>query len=102
MFKNHFKTAIRNFSKNKLISVINLLGLSIGISAAIIVFLIIQYDYSFDTYEPGRNNIYRIVQENQKGKLLTPLCQWPGLSGKIFQVLKQCLQLCNTIIGTIW
>ena len=69
MFKNHFKTAIRNFSKNKLIAVINLLGLSIGISAAIIVFLIVQYDYSFDTYEPGRNNIYRIVQENQERKM---------------------------------
>lgn len=71
MFKNHFKTAIRNFSKNKLITVINLLGLSIGISAAIIVFLIIQYDYSFDTYESGRNNIYRIVQENQQRKIPT-------------------------------
>lgn len=69
MFKNFFKSAIRNFSKNKLTSAINLMGLSIGISAAIIVFLIIQYDYSFDTYEPGRNNIYRIVQENKERKL---------------------------------
>lgn len=61
MIKNYFKTALRTFSKNKVTTAINVLGLSIGISAALIIFMVIQYDFSFDKYEPGRENIYRIV-----------------------------------------
>ena len=63
MFKNYFKTALRTFSKNKVTTGINVLGLSIGISAALIIFMVIQYDFSFDKYEPGRENIYRIVTD---------------------------------------
>ena len=61
MFKNYFKTAWRNLMKNKVTSLINVLGLSIGISAALIIFMVVQYDFSFDKYEPGRERIYRIV-----------------------------------------
>ena len=52
MFKNYFKTALRTFSKNKATTAINLLGLSIGISAALIIFMVIQYDFNFDKYDP--------------------------------------------------
>ncbi|MDQ2751431.1 MAG: ABC transporter permease [Bacteroidota bacterium] len=68
MFKNYFKTAIRNFSKNKLTTIINVFGLSIGISAALIIYFIIQYDFSFDKHEPGRDRIYRIVTEGESWK----------------------------------
>ena len=61
MFKNYFKVALRSFKKNKLTTLINVFGLSIGISAALIIYFIIQYDFSFDKYEPDRDRIYRIV-----------------------------------------
>lgn len=64
MFKNYFKTAIRSFKKNKLTTFINVLGLSIGISAALIIFMMVEYDFSFDKYEPDKERIYRIVTEN--------------------------------------
>ncbi len=54
MFKNYFKTAIRKFTKNKVTTLINVLGLSIGISAALIIFMVVIYDFSFDKYEPGK------------------------------------------------
>ena len=63
MLRNYFKTALRNFGKNKIASLINVLGLSIGISAALIIFMMVDYDYSFDRYEPGADRIYRIVSE---------------------------------------
>ncbi|TAM99703.1 MAG: ABC transporter permease, partial [Chitinophagaceae bacterium] len=63
MFKNYFKTAIRNFWKNKVITAITVLGLAIGISAALVIYQIVRYDYSFDKYEPDRNRIYRIVTQ---------------------------------------
>lgn len=68
MFKNYFKTALRTFSKNKATTAINLLGLSIGISAALIIFMVIQYDFNFDKYEPGKENIYRIVTDGDGWK----------------------------------
>jgi hypothetical protein len=37
------------------------LGLSIGISAALVIFLIVHYEFSFDKFQPGRDRIYRVV-----------------------------------------
>jgi putative ABC transport system permease protein len=68
MIKNYFKTALRNFKKNKVTTLINVLGLSIGISAALIIFMMVQYDFSFDKYEPDNNRIYRIVSEGDGWK----------------------------------
>jgi ABC-type antimicrobial peptide transport system permease subunit len=68
MFKNYFKTAWRNFKKNKLTTAINVFGLSIGISAALIIYLIIQYSFSFDTYEGDKDRIYRVVTEGENSK----------------------------------
>lgn len=61
MFRNYFKIALRNFRSNKAFSAINIFGLAIGISASLVIFLIVQYDFSFDKFEQGRDRIYRIV-----------------------------------------
>src|SRR3954451_4917379 len=63
MFKNYFKTAWRNMMKNKIFSCINIAGLSIGISAALVIFLIVQHDYSFDKFEQDNDRIYRVVEK---------------------------------------
>lgn len=61
MLTNYFKTAIRNLRHNKAFSFINVLGLSIGISAALVIFLIVQYDFSFDRFHTNRDRIYRVT-----------------------------------------
>ncbi|MCW3112918.1 MAG: hypothetical protein JWR18_1314 [Segetibacter sp.] len=61
MFNNYFTIAIRNFLRNKTFSVINVLGLSIGISAALVMFLIVYYEFSFDKFVPDRDRVYRVV-----------------------------------------
>ena len=61
MFKNYFITAFRNIWRNKAFSVINVLGLSIGISASLIIFLIVYYEFSYDKFEKDNNRIYRVV-----------------------------------------
>ena len=57
---HYLKPSLRNLLKKKVITSINVLGLSIGISAALIIYLIVQYDFSFDRYEPDNARIYRI------------------------------------------
>jgi predicted permease len=61
MVKNYFKTAFRVYTRNKVFTAINVLGLSIGISAALIIFLIVQFEYSYDKVETDAHRTYRVV-----------------------------------------
>ena len=61
MFKNYFKTAFRNFWHNKIFSLINVLGLSIGISASLVIYLLVNYHFTFDKFEKDNDRIYRVV-----------------------------------------
>jgi predicted permease len=67
MIKNYLKIAFRNFWRNKTFSTINVLGLSIGISAALVIFLIVYYEFSFDKFEKDSDSIYRVVVEGKNG-----------------------------------
>jgi len=58
MIKNYFKTAWRNLRKNKVYSVINILGLAIGMAACIVIMLFVFYEKSFDRMHT--KNIYRL------------------------------------------
>ncbi|MEP6749227.1 MAG: ABC transporter permease [Bacteroidota bacterium] len=61
MIKNYFSVAFRNFWRNKTFSLINIFGLAIGISAALVIFLIVQYDFNFDKFHKDGDRIYRVV-----------------------------------------
>jgi putative ABC transport system permease protein len=64
MLKNYLTVAFRNLSRNKAFSAINILGLAIGISSALVIYLIVHYDFSFDRFEPDGDRIYRVVTVN--------------------------------------
>jgi ABC-type antimicrobial peptide transport system permease subunit len=61
MFKNYFKTAIRSLRPNKGYAVINITGLAVGIAACLLIFLVIQFETSFDNFHPNHERIYRVV-----------------------------------------
>jgi putative ABC transport system permease protein len=63
MFKNYLITTLRSLWKNRSHTLINVLGLSLGISCSLLIFLIIRFELSYDTYHPNRENIYRVVTE---------------------------------------
>ena len=63
MLKNFPVIALRSLLRNKAFSLINMLGLSIGISSALAIFWIADYELSFDKFEPGRDRIYKVVQD---------------------------------------
>lgn len=65
MIKNYLITTLRNFLRNGTYSLINVLGLSIGITACIIIFQLIRYDLSFDKFHQKYNSIYRIVEYSE-------------------------------------
>lgn len=70
MIRNYFILALRNFRKHKVFSLINILGLAVGISASLVIYLIVQYEFSFDRFHKDGDRIYRVVSNNTySGKL---------------------------------
>ena len=65
MIKNYLKIAFRNLRRNKSYALINTSGLAVGIGACLLLFLVIQFETSFDTFHSNKKNIYRVVSEFQ-------------------------------------
>lgn len=61
MFRNHLKVAWRNLKSNKLFSIINIVGLSMGLTIVILLFLFISHERSFDSSFPKKDRIHRLL-----------------------------------------
>jgi putative ABC transport system permease protein len=61
VLQNYLTIACRNLIRNRLHTAINVLGLAIGISACLVIYLIVRYEFSFDTFHPDHERIYRVV-----------------------------------------
>jgi putative ABC transport system permease protein len=61
MVKNYFKIAVRALSKSKVVAAINIMGLAIGISASLVIYLLVNYHFSFDKFEKDGDRIYRVT-----------------------------------------
>ena len=72
MFKNYIKTAIRNLWKNKTYSFLNILGLSVGITCAALIFLWVEDELTYNHHNTKIDQLYQ-VYENQpyEGKIYT-------------------------------
>jgi putative ABC transport system permease protein len=60
MLKNYFKIALRSFQKHKGYALLNLLGLTVGITSAFLVFLFAYDEFTYDHYHNKATNIYRL------------------------------------------
>jgi len=63
MLINYFRIAIRNLVKQKGYSVINILGLTLGLSTALLIFIWVFDEVSFDKFHENIDNIYRVEQD---------------------------------------
>ncbi len=61
MLSTHFRLALRNLSKNRLYSAINIIGLAVGIAACLLIFRLVSYELSFNTVYRNYDRIARIV-----------------------------------------
>ena len=70
MLRNYFTTAIRNLWRSKGSTLINLSGLTLGVTTSLILFLLVRYQSSFDNFHPKGDRIYRVVSssEGNQGK----------------------------------
>jgi len=78
MLRNYITIAWRNLIRNKTFSLLNILGLSLGIGGASLVFLLVQFEIGFDRQHPEGDRIYRVVLENNYyGKSFTQAIPYP-------------------------
>jgi putative ABC transport system permease protein len=97
MIKNYFIIAWRNLWKNKVFSVINILGLSIGLACCILMFLFIQHELSYDKFNVHASNIYRITSESEstsgKTNLAITPAPWAPLMKKDFPEINNFVRI---------
>jgi predicted permease len=62
MLRNYFKVALRNLSRNKVYSIINIAGLSIGMACCVLILLWVQDELSYDRFHKGADSLYRVTE----------------------------------------
>lgn len=62
MFWNYIKIGFRNLLRQKIYSIINIIGLSIGLAAVLIIALYIQYELGYNKHLPDAGRMYRCVE----------------------------------------
>jgi hypothetical protein len=98
MLKSYLLTAFRNLLRNRVFAFINISGLSIGISAALVIFLIVQYEFSFDTFHPDAASIYRVVvNEEHAGEIHSG----PGIPLPLIDAVKKEVTGIRSIVPMI-
>ncbi len=82
MLKKYFSTTLRYLWRHRLFTALNIAGLAVSISAAWIIFRIVNYEFSYDRGLPNKDNIYRVVtgfvfdeKESYNGGVSAPLYQ---------------------------
>jgi len=65
MIKNYFKTAFRNLWRNKGFSLINIVGLSVGLGCCMLIFLYTMDEVSYDRFNVNAANIYHLAVDDK-------------------------------------
>ena len=88
MLKNNLKIAWRNLKTDRMFSVLNILGLSIGLAITILLFLFISFERSFDSMYSVKNDIYRVLM-NVEADETNPAEVWPNAPSALMSSLKE-------------
>ena len=65
MLRNNLTLAWRNLGRQKIFSIINILGLSIGITCCLVISIFVRYELGFDHYHKKADQTYKVVQETK-------------------------------------
>ena len=81
MLSNNFKIACRHLIKSRVFTLINILGLSVGISAFVLITIYISFELSYDQFHDNKDHIYRVgLKRYSNGELVeTSAKAFPGV-----------------------
>jgi ABC-type antimicrobial peptide transport system permease subunit len=99
MFKNYFKTAWRNIIRSKGYSAVNIIGLATGMGVALLIGLWVYYQYSYDRFLPGYQQVYKArIRYNDNGEVQVG----PATSLPLAEVLKRDIPGIKYVAQTDW
>jgi putative ABC transport system permease protein len=103
MLKNYFTTSVRSLTKNKLFSLLNILGLSVGITCSLCIYLFVQHELSYDGYHSDASRIYRVIQlgENIEHSSSLPFPTGPTLQDEFSNFIEKTTRLFNFQASTL-
>jgi len=85
MLRNYLLVALRNLNRNRISSLVNILGLAIGMAAFIMIIQYVRFELSYDNFHEKQDVIYRIQQDRfNQGELTT---QWAAGCSAVGQAL---------------
>jgi putative ABC transport system permease protein len=99
MFRNYLLVAVRNLSRNKFYSFINIAGLSVGITCSILILLWVSDETSFDTFHPKANRLYQLwANAHFDGKINS----WRSVPLPTYEALKTADSNIASVTVTDW
>ena len=75
MIKNYIKIAFRNLWRHKGFSIINIIGLAVGMTAGFLIYMYVKFELSYDHFNANYDNIYRVASDI---KTPTETLHWPS------------------------
>lgn len=99
MFKNYLKTAVRNLFRHKVYSLINIIGLSIGLAGCLIVANVVLDDISYDKQWKNVDNIYRLITTDSGTRESIPVVL-SGMGPSLQKNFPEIKDICRLTTGT--
>ena len=94
MLASYLKSALRNIIRRKVYSLINIVGLALGLASTFLIVLYLQHEFSFDKFHSNSENIYRLVCQqknnvfqNNDTYAITPYLAGPAAAAEIPEVV---------------
>lgn len=63
MIVNYLKIALRNIRRHKSFAVLNIAGLAVSLAACLVIFLVLQHEFSYDTHHKNGSRIHQLVKK---------------------------------------
>ena len=89
MIKNWILISFRRFFRNKTNSLINLFGLTLGMTVSLLIFIYVRHEFNYDSFHTNADRVYRIIKENPKGNNYTSNPRQAVLPAPLADVIKQ-------------
>src|ERR1041384_5993120 len=83
---NFLKPAIRHLLNNKLHALINLFGLSLGLTVSIFIYLFVQHELSYDKFIPGYEDVFRLQADAVTGSEVN---KWASSQGFVVPIIAE-------------
>jgi ABC-type antimicrobial peptide transport system permease subunit len=79
MFKNYLKTALRNLWKNKVFSVINIMGLALGLACSLLIMLWVNDEHNVDAFHKNGSQLYDVYEKQYRDTAVDAFFGGPGV-----------------------